>query len=150
MSSCPTVVALFDALARCDAEAMAACYHPDAAYRSPVFGRIDRDRIGDMWRMVVTWSPRTTAIEHRDHDRVSWTIEERFGPTDRLVRVRVRSRLRVVDGLVFRHQDSFSFTRWAWQALGPATVLVSGLPVFRKRVVVLANAQLDRFVRGGG
>jgi len=52
--------------------------------------------------------------------RARWTARYTFSRTGRPVVNRVAALFAFRDGLIVRHYDSFSFWRWAAQALGPA------------------------------
>ncbi len=44
----------YEAFARRDAEAMAACYHRDVEFSDPVFPDLKGDEARDMWRMLAS------------------------------------------------------------------------------------------------
>jgi hypothetical protein len=63
----------------------------------------------------------------------------------------IHARFRFRDGRIVDHEDSFSFGRWARQALGPAGWILSVFP-FRLLVRRKALKDLEEFraERGGG
>ena len=147
-----TLERFFRAFADRDGEAMASCYHPDASFFDPVFGRLEGERVGAMWMML------TGAAEELDLTVASLDADDRtgsatwvpvypFGTTGRRVRNEVSSSFELKDGLIVRQVDRFSFARWSRQALGPMGLVFGWVPLFRRRVRMLANGQLDRFSR---
>lgn len=117
----------FAGLARRDAEAMAACYHPDIFFSDPVFPRLRGAEAADMWRMLLARAPDlAVTLEEAGADAeggtARWTARYAFGRARRPVVNRVRSMFAFRDGLICRHYDHFSFARWAAQALGPAGI----------------------------
>ena len=123
---------LYDALDRHDGETMAKLYAPDGRFHDPAFGELTGAEAGDMWRMLTGRSEdlRVELAEHEAdgdtgtaHWIATYTFTHRAGPSSTTSTPRFRFR----DGLIVEHDDSFSFWRWARQALGPAG-LVLGLP----------------------
>src|SRR6266545_5583954 len=116
---------LYGALNRHDGEAMARMYAPDGRFRDPVFGELSGAEAGDMWRMLTSRADdlRVELPEHSvdgDTGTARWIARYTFTRTGRPVVNDVQARFRFrEDGLIEDHLDSFSFYRWARQALGP-------------------------------
>lgn len=140
--------AAFDAR---DAEAMAACYHPDVAFRDPVFGELRGERARDMWRMLAGRA-KDLRVEvsnvRADDERGSarWVATYTFGKTGRVVTNVIDARFGFRDGLIVRHDDSFRLWRWAGMALGPVGVLLGWTPMVHARIRRDARKGLDDFV----
>jgi ketosteroid isomerase-like protein len=134
-----------------DAEAMAACYHPEATFRDPVFGELRADRAADMWRMLAgrakDLSIQVSDVE-ADGERGSarWIATYRFGKAGRPVRNVIDARFAFRDGLIVRHEDSFSLWRWAGMALGPTGRILGWTPLVQGRIRREAREGLDEFV----
>lgn len=112
-----TLRTLFDAFAARDGDAMAACYAPDATFEDPVF-RLSGGDVGDMWRML-TESGRDLRVTYRivDDAHVEWAADYSF--QGRPVHNEIRSSFTFApDGRIASQVDTFSFPRWAGQALG--------------------------------
>lgn len=143
---------LYDALDRHDGETMAAQYAPDARFADPAFGELSGEEAGDMWRMLTSRATdlKVELPEHEadgDEGSAHWIATYTFS-TGRPVVNDIRARFRFRDGRIVDHEDSFSFHRWARQALGPAG-LVLGLPpmsllVRRKALGDLAEYRAGR------
>jgi ketosteroid isomerase-like protein len=142
------IARLYDALDRHDGEAMAALYAPDARFKDPAFGELTGEEAGDMWQMLTSRAEDLDVelAEHAaegDAGTAHWIATYTFR-TGRHVVNDIQARFRFSDGLIVDHEDSFSFSRWARQALGPAG-LVLGLPPFNLLVRRRARADLDAF-----
>lgn len=115
----------YAAFARRDAEAMARCYHAEVFFSDPVFPRLNGDEAGDMWRMLLARASDLevtldSAFGDDSGGRARWTARYTFSRTGRKVVNVVSAMFAFRDGRIVRHYDSFSFWRWAAQALGPA------------------------------
>jgi len=145
----------YAAFARRDAEGMARCYHPDVFFSDAVFPRLRGAEAGDMWRMLLS---RATDLEvtleeasaDGDGGFARWTARYTFGRTGRPVVNRVRAMFAFREGLIVRHYDSFSFWRWAAQALGPAGRLLGWFAPLKWKVRREAARGLERFREGRG
>jgi ketosteroid isomerase-like protein len=114
----------YAAFARRDPEAMARCYHPDVFFSDAVFPRLRGAEAADMWRMLLSRAgdlevTLDEASVDGDGGHARWTARYTFGRTGRPVVNRATAMFAFRDGLIVRHYDSFSFWRWAAQALGP-------------------------------
>jgi ketosteroid isomerase-like protein len=142
------ITALYDALDSGAGDAMAMLYAPDARFKDPAFGELSGEEAGDMWRMLTA---RATDLdvelaEHEangDEGSAHWIATYTFR-TGRPVVNDIHARFRFRDGKIVDHEDSFSFHRWARQALGPAGWVLGAYP-FRLLVRRRALADLESF-----
>src|SRR5687768_12764344 len=102
----------YAAFAARDGAAMAACYAPGATFTDPVFGTLDADGAGAMWRMLTGRAedleievPERSAEGGRGTAR--WIARYTFTQTGRPVINDVRARFRFADGLIAEHVDEF-------------------------------------------
>jgi ketosteroid isomerase-like protein len=145
----------YDAFARGDGAAMAACYAPGIHFRDPAFGDLDGPRAGAMWRMLSGSAKdfRLELLEHgSDHSTGSahWRAHYTFSQTGRPVVNDVQAAFRFADDLIADHIDSFDFERWAGQALGLRGRLLGGTSFLRASVQRGARARLEQFVASEG
>jgi uncharacterized protein len=143
----------YDAFARLDAEAMAACYSPGVHFSDPVFTDLRGERAGQMWKMLTSRSSdldvKASEIEaDGETGSAHWIANYTFGQTGRKVHNDVRASFRFADGLIVEHIDDFDFRAWAKQALGSAAGFAPLTPVFRTLVRRRAAGQLDAFAAG--
>ena len=129
----------YGAFAGGDADAMAACYHPDVRFSDPVFPDLRGREAGDMWRMLLS-APGDLRIELLDHagddatGTARWRAHYVFSQTGRPVVNDVRATFAFRDGLIAEHHDDFSFHRWSRQALGTPGLLLGWTPLLRAKV----------------
>jgi ketosteroid isomerase-like protein len=139
---------LYDALDRHDGETMAAQYAPDARFKDPAFGELTGEEAGDMWRMLCSRAEdlKVELPEHEangDAGTAHWIATYTFRTGNHVVND-IHARFRFRDGKIIDHEDSFSFHKWARQALGPAG-WVLGLPVVNRLVRGKARGDLKEF-----
>ena len=140
----------YASFARLDGDSMAACYAPGARFSDPVFTDLRDGEPGAMWRMLTGRAKDLTVelTEHAaDEDRGSahWLADYTFS-TGRKVHNDVRAQFRFTDGLITEHHDTFSFHRWASQALGPVGLALGWTPLLQGKVRREARAGLDEFL----
>jgi limonene-1,2-epoxide hydrolase len=144
--------AAFSAL---DADAMQACYAPDAKFRDEAFTLDGAEQIGAMWRMLCSatqakgmdvWRLEASGIEADDQQgRAHWEAHYRFGPGGRIVHNAIDGSFRFHEGLIARHDDRFDVWRWSRQALGAPGWLLGWTPWLQGKVRAQAMAQLARY-----
>jgi ketosteroid isomerase-like protein len=143
----------YAAFARRDAEAMAKCYHPEVFFSDPVFPSLRGAEAGDMWRMLLgRAADLEVALDDASGDdegaRAKWTARYTFSRSGRAVVNHVSALFAFRDGLIVRHHDSFSFWRWASQALGPLGSVLGWLAPLKWKVRKDAARALESFRAG--
>ncbi|MDP9188388.1 MAG: nuclear transport factor 2 family protein [Actinomycetota bacterium] len=138
----------YEAFDRHDGETMAKLYAPEGHFRDPAFGDLTGEEAGDMWRMLTSRAD-DLEVELASHSAqgdagaANWIATYTFR-TGRHVVNDIQARFRFREGRIVDHVDSFSFHKWARQALGPAG-LVLGLPVVNGLIRRKARADLDAY-----
>lgn len=143
----------YEAFARTDGDAMAACYTADAHFHDPVFQDLHGDEVGSMWRMLCE---RATDLEvehskvHADGEQGSahWDASYTFS-TGRHVLNRIDASFVFQDGLISEHRDRFDLYAWARQAIGPVGVLLGWTPMIQGRIRAQARQGLEEFMAAG-
>ena len=153
-TSTALIESFYGAFAQHDGAAMSACYAPNVRFSDPVFTDLQGPEAGAMWRMLTERGGdlRVDLLEHEaDEQRGSahWRAHYTFSQTGRPVVNDVHASMRFADGLIVEHIDSFSFYRWARQALGPVGLTLGWTPVVKAGVRRKARASLDEFVAAG-
>lgn len=148
------ITAFYSAFQRRDAEGMVACYAPDVRFSDPVFVTLIGEEARGMWRMLCARG-KDLRIDFHDvqaddrHGTARWEAWYTFGATGRTVHNIIEARFSFANGLIATHTDTFSFYRWARQALGPTGLLLGWTPFLAHRVHTQAMASLHRFLQGG-
>ena len=148
-----TVERLYAAFAQLDADAMAACYAPQASFDDEAFSLRGRAQVGAMWAMLCeavktkgrdVWKLEVSQItDHSAH----WEPTYRFTATGRMVHNIIDAEFEFDSaGLITRHRDRFDFWRWARQALGTPGLLLGWSPLLRTKVRAQAAKNLARFM----
>ena len=143
----------YEAFDKRDGDRMAACYAPGARFSDPVFPGLEGDEPGAMWRML-TGQAKDLRVELLEYDAdeergwASWRAHYTFSQTGRPVVNNVRAEFRFADGKIAEHTDTFSFHRWARQALGAPGLLLGWTPIIQGATRKRARASLDKFMAG--
>ncbi len=140
----------YDAFAKHDGVAMAACYAPSARFDDPAFPGLHGDEPGLMWRMLTErGADLTVELLERDADgdngTAHWVADYTFAQSGRKVHNDVQASFRFNDGLIAEHRDDFDFHTWARQALGLQGLLLGWAPPMQKAVQKKARAHLDDY-----
>ena len=152
-----TLENFYAAFARLDADAMAACYAPDAAFDDEAFSLRGRREVGGMWQMLCAatrakgqdvWKLQARGIQaDAGTGRAHWEAWYRFSATGRMVHNRIDAAFTFdPQGLIAVHRDRFDFWRWSRQALGAPGWLLGWTPLLRNKVRTQAAANLRKFL----
>lgn len=146
------IVRFYEAFARRDGEAMAACYAPDARFSDPVFPELKGREPGQMWRMLLSNPDSDLKVELLGHfaegdtGAAHWRATYTFPDTGRNVVNDVRASFHFTGGRIADHVDQFDFHKWAGQALGMPGKLLGGTPIIRRATRKRAGARLKAFI----
>lgn len=143
----------YEAFAKHQPQEMAACYHPEAKFKDPVFPELRGADIGTMWSMLVSRGGKQMKIDYTHRDiaadnragEACWEAHYHFSQTGRKVHNVVRAHFEFADGLILRHQDDFNFARWARQALGGRGLLLGHTRFLQNKVQTQAAASLAKW-----
>ncbi|MCB0542142.1 MAG: nuclear transport factor 2 family protein [Saprospiraceae bacterium] len=142
---------LYGCFQKKDYRGMAACYHPDATFRDPVFDLKNGKEVAAMWHFLcISGKDLEIEFSHVQADAqkgiASWEARYTFSRTGRKVHNRIRAQFEFSDNLIIRHRDDFSFWRWSRQAFGMAGLLLGWTPFFHRKVSGTAGAGLRKFI----
>lgn len=149
MSNEQVIHDLYEAFARKDHAAMAACYHDSATFGDPVFLQLDADQTRAMWKMFCIGGSDLT-VTHSDvaasgdTGSARWQAHYTFAPTKRPVQNKITASFSFKDGLIIEHRDSFDLYAWTRMALGPLGTFLGWTPIVRGQVRGQAAKQLRR------
>lgn len=141
----------YTAFARCDGDAMATAYAPDATFSDPAFPGLKGAECGGMWRML-TGQAKDLRVEFRDitaddaTGSAHWEAWYTFSVTGRKVHNIIEAAFTFEDGRIKTHVDTFDFYRWSRQALGFPGLLLGWSGFLRRKVQGQARKGLDRFL----
>lgn len=134
-----------------DGAGMAACYHEDARFSDPVFTDLRGSEVGAMWTMLCSQAQNfELSFKNINADesqgKASWEAMYDFSKTGRRVYNKISAEFQFQDGLIIKHQDSFSFWKWSAMALGPAGFILGWTPIIRNKVQQQAAKNLEKFI----
>lgn len=143
-----TIRTFYDAFAKRDGAAMAACYADDVEFSDPVFPELKGDEAGSMWKMLCERGKDleiTYSDVHVDGDsgRARWEAHYTFSATGRHVHNRIQATFRFREGKIVEHTDDFPFWTWTRMALGLPGVLLGWSPMIRNKVRATARKSLE-------
>ena len=132
-----------------DAEGMVSCYTDDIEFKDPAFGVLKGDDAKNMWRMLLKTpgiNITTSNVKAGDNTgSANWQAEYTFSLTGNKVVNKITAQFEFKDGKISKHNDHFSFWKWASQAFGFKGVLLGWTPLMRNKVREQALARLAKF-----
>lgn len=134
-----------------DYRGMQACYADKAVFNDAVFKNLNAAQVKAMWEMLlgnaVNFRVEFANIKSPDNTaQAEWTAYYTFSGTGNKVINRIKAGFVIEDGKIVRHTDTFSFYKWARQALGIKGLLLGWTPLVRKKVQRTAMQNLQRFM----
>jgi ketosteroid isomerase-like protein len=145
----------YAAFQRRDAVAMGACYHDDAVFMDPAFGRLKAAEARAMWAMLcarATELELTFEVKHADEGSgaVHWEARYPFSKTGRRVHNVIEAQFGFHEGRILAHRDQFDLWAWSRQALGLPGLLLGWSPWLKGKIQGDARKQLAAFMARGG
>lgn len=119
-SAAEVATAYFNAFQKQDTAAQGKLYAPDATFKDPIYDLKGRDPVVHMWTSLFKAGKDLTLSykvleSNADGAKVSWTADYKvFG---RPVHNEAVTDMKVKDGQIVSQQDSWSWSKWAKQAL---------------------------------
>jgi limonene-1,2-epoxide hydrolase len=153
-----TIETFYNAFARLEPDAMAACYADDVAFDDEVFSlRGKRETMG-MWRMLCAltrekgadvWQLRFSNVHAEGTSGgAHWDAHYRFSATGRIVDISIEAAFEFgADGRIVKHRDSFDFWNWSRQALGAPGWFLGWTPMLRAKLRARADDNLRRYMK---
>ena len=143
--------AFYSAFQQKDHATMQSCYAEQASFSDPVFQNLDASEVRAMWEMLCR-NGKDLQLTYRDvwadeqSGRARWVATYTFSATGNRVENRISASFRFEGGKIVRHDDHFSFFRWARQAFGLPGWLLGWLPQFKEKVQQTARKNLAAFI----
>jgi len=153
-----TIDTFYNAFARLEPDAMAACYADDVAFDDEVFSLRGKREVMGMWRMLCAatrekgadvWQLRFSQVQaDGSRGQAHWDAHYRFSATGRIVDNSIDAKFEFgPDGRIVRHRDAFGFWTWSRQALGAPGWLLGWTPMLRAKVRAKADGNLRRYMQ---
>lgn len=139
-----------------DADAMAACYHPDVEFEDPAFRKLKGAEVSSMWRMLLERGKGEIEISFYEVEAddntgaATWEAIYFFSKTKRKVHNIIQASFEFQDGKIIKHTDVFSFWRWSRMALGPIGLLLGWTPFLQNKVSKTSRGLLAVYMKKQG
>ena len=128
------------------------CYHPEATFSDPVFGKLSSKEVKAMWHLLAT---RGKDLEltfsdikaNETNGSCHWEARYTFSKTGRKVHNKINASFRFRDGKIIEHRDQFDLYKWMRMALGIPGLLLGWTPFLQNKVRKAAKADLAAFIK---
>ena len=127
------------------------CYADTAIFSDPIFHNLNAEQVRAMWEMLIKSGKdmRLEIVDIQGTDEggmAEWTAYYTFSATGNKVVNHVKASFLIANGKIIKHTDSFSFYKWARQALGIAGILLGWSSFLRNKVAKKARNNLDLYM----
>jgi ketosteroid isomerase-like protein len=142
----------YTAFKRKDFLTMQNCYADKAKFSDEVFVNLNAKEVRAMWEMLIKKGKdlniEVSRIQANENSgKAEWQATYTFSKTNRKVINKINAEFIFEDGKIINHVDSFSFYKWARQALGVPGLLFGWSSWLRKNVRRKAMAGLADYLR---
>jgi ketosteroid isomerase-like protein len=134
-----------------DYKGMQNCYADNATFSDAVFVNLNAAQVKAMWQMLITRG-KDLQLEFKNivagekSGNAEWTAAYTFSSTGKKVINNIKASFLFENGKIIKHTDSFSFYKWARQALGPAGILLGWASLLKNKIRKNAMRNLDNFM----
>jgi ketosteroid isomerase-like protein len=144
--------AFYDAFKQKDFRTMQGLYADNATFSDPAFVGLNAQQVRAMWEMLISRGKDLQLTyqileEKGNQVKTEWIATYTFSQTGRKVVNKIVADMTIENGLIVKHIDTFSFHKWASQALGTVGVLLGWTGFLRKKVQTKAKQGLDIFMQ---
>lgn len=142
----------YEAFQKRDYARMQACYHKNATFEDPAFGKLNYKQTKAMWHMLCKRA-NDLSVEFSILDSspervvVQWIAHYTYTPNNSRVQNTIKATLIIKDGKIWQHTDRFNFWKWARQALGFTGLYLGWTPLFRNVVRKSVHKSLEAFIQ---
>lgn len=142
----------YSAFQKLDYKTMSLCYSADAVFSDPVFGLLQNGEPQKMWEMLCKRAKNFSLtfdniiLLDEEYATCNWIASYTFAATGNKVINKVKAYIRIKDGLIIEHTDSFNFYSWAKQAIGIKGFLLGWTSFFQRQIKMQALMGLQKFM----
>lgn len=153
MDTKSVITKFYTAFQLLDYKTMQSCYADDVVFSDPGFGLLDQGKPQAMWQMLCTnakdfhLSFDNIELIDDEYATCQWTAKYTFASTGNAVTNHIKAYIRVQDGKITEHTDSFNFYKWCKQALGLSGLLLGWTGFMQRKVRAGALKKLEKFMR---
>lgn len=141
----------YEAFSRKDFTTMQQCYHRDAIFHDPVFGKLNATEVKAMWEMLLRSSNdlEITFTDIRSGDNTGhchWEATYSFSLTGRRVHNIIEAAFLFRDGKIVDHRDEFNLYRWTRQAFGFSGIVLGWTSFMQTKIRARARHRLEQYL----
>lgn len=141
----------YTALGNLEYETMQQCYHEEATFEDPAFGKLNCEEVKEMWKMLcLSVRAFSLSIEQASTDGDSGASHViacyLFSQTGRQVVNHIHTTFRFKEGRILEQKDTFDLWKWSRQALGAPGWLFGWSSFFQKEIRKKAKKRLEKFM----
>jgi hypothetical protein len=147
------LLTFYDAFSQGNTTLMASCYHAQATFSDPAFGKLTREEVVAMWEMLLKRSNGNLSITYsiiKSTEKtgvVKWTATYSFSQTNRQVVNEITAQFEFKEGLIWKHTDNFNLWKWSGMALGWKGYLLGWTPFFQEKIKEKAKKSLANYLK---
>ena len=147
-----TIRRFYAAFQKRDSTEMARCYADNIVFSDPVFPWLEGDSVKKMWEMLcgrgkdLQISIGRIDLLDEEYATCEWEANYTFSGTGRPVINKVKAHMRLRDGFIIEHSDSFDMYKWCRQALGWKGWLLGWSGFLQNRVRRQAFVSLEKYM----
>ncbi|MES2691632.1 MAG: nuclear transport factor 2 family protein [Bacteroidota bacterium] len=152
MNNTELVTKFYTAFQQKDYKTMQELYADQAVFNDAVFIDLSSKEVRAMWQMLLTRGKDLT-LEFKDiwsegnKAGATWIATYTFSGTGNKVTNHIKAVFEIEAGKIVKHTDSFSFYKWARQALGIPGLLLGWSSVLKNKVQRTAKENLQGFMK---
>ncbi|MCB9638881.1 MAG: nuclear transport factor 2 family protein [Myxococcales bacterium] len=115
-----TIQKFYEAMEKHDYKTIMSLYHPDATFTDPAFPNLKGEKLEGMWKLIT--GKEGLSVTHRDvRLQPDGSVTGHWDANYELFKGnpifnQIDSKFEFKDGKIYKHTDSFSFSKWAKQA----------------------------------
>lgn len=153
MENTALITKFYTAFSNSDAQEMANCYHNEATFEDPAFGKLNHKEVISMWKMLLERSKGNLKIEFKDvisnenSGSATWIATYLFSQTNRNVVNKIDAKFEFKDGLILKHNDHFDIYKWSKQALGWKGFLLGWTNFMQNKIQQNAKKSLQNYMQ---
>ena len=142
----------YTAFQQLDYKTMQDCYADDAVFSDPAFGTLKGNQVKAMWEMLCKqakgFSLTFSNIQSVDEEycTCNWIAHYTFSKTGRKVVNNITAHIRIQDGKITEHTDTFDLWKWSNQALGLPGILFGWTPMIQNKIRSKARKSLEKYM----
>lgn len=152
MSNTELITKFYTAFQQKDYKTMQDLYSDNAVFNDAVFTNLSAQEVRAMWQMLLTRG-KDLSLEFKDiwsedtKAGATWIATYTFSATGRKVTNHINAVFEIENGKIIKHTDSFSFYKWARQALGVPGLLLGWSPTLKSKIQGAAKNNLQEFMK---